>query len=32
VSEHLLLNKRVVGEDGAGWLERLDWTTADVTA
>jgi ABC-type transport system substrate-binding protein len=29
-SEHLLLNKRVVGEDGAGWLERLDWLTADV--
>jgi len=31
-SEHLLLNKRVVGEDGAGWLERLDWLSADVPA
>ncbi len=32
VSEHLLLNKRVTGEEGAGWLERLDWFDADVPA
>jgi peptide/nickel transport system substrate-binding protein len=31
-SEHLLLNKRVTGEEGAGWLERLDWLEADVPA
>jgi peptide/nickel transport system substrate-binding protein len=31
-SEHLLLNKRVVGEEGAGWLERMNWFDADVPA
>ncbi|MBV9545392.1 MAG: hypothetical protein JOY61_13570, partial [Chloroflexi bacterium] len=31
-SEHLLLNKRVVGEEGAGWLERLNWFDVDVPA
>ena len=29
-SEHLLLNKRVVGEEGAGWLERMNWFDVDV--
>jgi len=31
-SEHLLLNKRVVGEEGAGWLERMNWFDVDVPA
>jgi ABC-type transport system substrate-binding protein len=31
-SEHLLLNKRVVGEEGAGWLQRLNWFDVDVPA
>ncbi|MBV9329199.1 MAG: ABC transporter substrate-binding protein [Chloroflexi bacterium] len=31
-SEHLLLNKRVMGEEGAGWLERLNWFDVDVPA
>jgi ABC-type transport system substrate-binding protein len=31
-SEHLLLNKRVSGEEGAGWLERLNWFDVDVPA
>jgi peptide/nickel transport system substrate-binding protein len=32
VSEHLLLNKRVTGEEGPGWLLRLNWFDADVPA
>ena len=32
VSEHLLLNKRVVGEQGPGWLERHNWFDVDVPA
>jgi len=32
VSEHLLLNDRVVGEQGAGWLERFNWFEVDVPA
>ena len=32
VSEHLLLNKRVTGEEGPGWLQRLNWFDADVPA
>jgi peptide/nickel transport system substrate-binding protein len=32
VSEHLLLNKRVKGEQGAGWLERYNWFDAEVPA
>jgi dipeptide transport system substrate-binding protein len=31
-SEHLLLNKRVAGEEGPGWLERMNWFDADVPA
>jgi ABC-type transport system substrate-binding protein len=31
-SEHLLLNKRVTGEEGPGWLERLNFFDADVPA
>jgi peptide/nickel transport system substrate-binding protein len=31
-SEHLLLNKRVTGEEGAGWLERMNWFDVDVPA
>jgi peptide/nickel transport system substrate-binding protein len=31
-SEHMLLNKRVVGEEGAGWLERMNWFDVDVPA
>jgi peptide/nickel transport system substrate-binding protein len=31
-SEHLLLNKRVTGEEGAGWLERMNFFDADVPA
>lgn len=32
VSEHLLLNKRVTGSEGAGWLERFNWFDVDVPA
>jgi len=32
VSEHLLLNKRVIGEAGPGWLERHNWFDVDVPA
>ena len=32
VSEHMLLNKRVVGEAGPGWLERHNWYDVDVPA
>ncbi|HUX87324.1 MAG TPA: ABC transporter substrate-binding protein [Chloroflexota bacterium] len=32
VSEHLLLNERVTGEQGAGWLERFNWFDVDVPA
>lgn len=32
VSEHLLLNKRVTGEQGPGWLERHNWFDVDVPA
>lgn len=32
VSEHLLLNDRVSGEQGAGWLERFNWFEVDVPA
>ena len=32
VSEHLIVNKRVVGELGAGWQERHDWFNLDVPA
>lgn len=31
-SEHLLLNKRVTGEEGPGWLLRLNWFDVDVPA
>ncbi len=31
-SEHLLLNKRVTGEEGPGWLERLNFFDVDVPA
>ncbi|MFN8521603.1 MAG: ABC transporter substrate-binding protein [Chloroflexota bacterium] len=31
-SEHLLLNKRVTGEEGPGWLQRLNWFDVDVPA
>jgi len=31
-SEHLLLNKRVSGEEGPGWLERLNFVDVDVPA
>jgi ABC-type transport system substrate-binding protein len=31
-AEHLLLNKRVVGEEGPGWLQRLNWFDVDVPA
>jgi ABC-type oligopeptide transport system substrate-binding subunit len=31
-SEHMLLNKRVVGEQGPGWLERHNWFDVDVPA
>jgi peptide/nickel transport system substrate-binding protein len=31
-SEHLLLNKRVAGEEGAGWLERMNWFGVDLPA
>jgi peptide/nickel transport system substrate-binding protein len=31
-SEHLLLNKRVAGEEGPGWLQRLNWFDVDVPA
>lgn len=32
VAEHLLLNKRVSGVNGPGWLERYDWFDVDVPA
>lgn len=32
VSEHLIVNKRVLGEVGAGWQERHDWFNLDVPA
>ncbi len=32
VSEHLLLNDRVSGEQGPGWLERFNWFDVDVPA
>jgi peptide/nickel transport system substrate-binding protein len=32
VSEHMLLNDRVSGEQGAGWLERFNWFEVDVPA
>ncbi len=32
VSEHLIVNKRVSGELGAGWQERHDWFNLDVPA
>lgn len=32
VSEDLLLNKRVSGSEGAGWLERFNWFDVDVPA
>ena len=32
VSEHMLLNERVSGEQGAGWLERFNWFEVDVPA
>jgi peptide/nickel transport system substrate-binding protein len=32
VSEHLIVNKRVEGEVGAGWQERHDWFNLDVPA
>jgi len=28
----LLLNERVTGEQGAGWLERFNWFDVDVPA
>ena len=31
-SEHMLLNKRVTGEEGPGWLERHNWFDVDVPA
>jgi peptide/nickel transport system substrate-binding protein len=31
-SEHMLLNKRVTGEEGPGWLLRMNWFDADVPA
>ncbi len=31
-SEHLVLNKRVTGEVGPGWLERHNWFDVDVPA
>src|SRR4029078_12967269 len=31
-SEHLCLNKRVTGEEGPGWLERLNFFDVDVPA
>ena len=32
VSEHMLLNDRVAGEQGPGWLERFNWFEVDVPA
>ncbi len=32
VSEHMLLNPRVTGEQGPGWLERFNWFDVDVPA
>ena len=31
-SEHMLLNKRVTGEQGPGWLLRMNWFDVDVPA